>query len=221
MARIGICAGAPLIAIFFLLPAAHTQSADATPAASAPNVRDAERPVQHAAALGYHYIWILQHVRDAERPVQHAVAVKETGPFVDPRDKPVAAAPAAKPVSAEEARALAAGNNAFSVDLYKKLMAADGNLFFSPYSISTAFAMVYGGARGETAAQMKKAFNFTLPDDRLHAAFAAAINDHNGSPEKKRKYQLSVANALSDKRQSFFPTTTTIIPGLPGQRLLR
>ena len=38
----------------------------------------------------------------------------------------------------------------------------DGNLFFSPYSISTALAMTRAGAKGDTAAQMDKTLHFTL-----------------------------------------------------------
>src|ERR1700731_4429765 len=65
------------------------------------------------------------------------------------------------------------GDNSFALDLYAKLRGQDGNLFFSPYSISTALAMTRAGARGDTAAEMDKVLNFTLPQERLHAAFAA------------------------------------------------
>ena len=47
-------------------------------------------------------------------------------------------------------RDLVAGNSAFAFDLYRALSAEDGNLFYSPYSISLALAMTYAGARGET-----------------------------------------------------------------------
>ncbi len=46
------------------------------------------------------------------------------------------------------------GNSAFAFDLYQALREADGNLFYSPHSISQALAMTYAGARGETAQQM-------------------------------------------------------------------
>jgi serpin B len=39
-------------------------------------------------------------------------------------------------------------NNQFALELYGKLAAKDGNLFLSPYSISTALAMTYAGAKG-------------------------------------------------------------------------
>ena len=47
---------------------------------------------------------------------------------------------------------IAEANNKFAVDLYKKYSSEfeNQNVFFSPYSISSAFAMVYEGARGKT-----------------------------------------------------------------------
>ena len=66
---------------------------------------------------------------------------------------------------------LVAGNSAFAFDLYQALSAEDGNLFYSPYSISLALAMTYAGARGETEQQMADTLHFILSQDRLHSAF--------------------------------------------------
>lgn len=41
-------------------------------------------------------------------------------------------------------------NTAFAVELYQREAAGADNLFFSPYSISTALAMTWAGARGQT-----------------------------------------------------------------------
>ncbi|MGA2538464.1 MAG: serpin family protein, partial [Terracidiphilus sp.] len=71
--------------------------------------------------------------------------------------------------------ALVEGNNAFALDLYAQLRKQDGNLFFSPESVSTALAMAYAGARGETAAQMATTLHFTLPPDKLHPAMGALL----------------------------------------------
>ena len=54
----------------------------------------------------------------------------------------------------ENMKALAEGNTRFALELYGKLRTADDNLFLSPYSISSALAMAYAGARGETASAM-------------------------------------------------------------------
>ena len=65
------------------------------------------------------------------------------------------------------------GNTAFAVDLYRELSISEGNLFYSPYSISLALAMAHAGARGEMERQMAETLGFRLPQERLHAAFNA------------------------------------------------
>ena len=79
-------------------------------------------------------------------------------------------APSATDMDAELAD-LVNGNSAFAFDLYRALCVEDGNLFYSPYSISLALAMTYAGARGETERQMADTLHFLLPQDRLHPAF--------------------------------------------------
>jgi serpin B len=101
--------------------------------------------------------------------------------------------------------AVVKSNDAFAFDLYAKLREKEGNLFFSPESISTALAMTYAGARGETAAEMAKTLHFTLKPDQIHPAFHALIDELNGA-RKKRGYQLTVANALwGQKGFNFLP----------------
>ncbi|HUT36559.1 MAG TPA: serpin family protein [Planctomycetota bacterium] len=90
---------------------------------------------------------------------------------------------------------LAAGNNRFAVEACAKLMEKEeGNLFLSPFSIRTALAMTYAGAREETARQMKKALHFTLDDARLHAAAQRAQQlMHTGAGAT---HTLLIANSL-------------------------
>lgn len=76
-------------------------------------------------------------------------------------------------ISETELQELAAGNRAFAIDLYQAIRDGDKNLFFSPYSISLALAMTYGGARIETAQQMAETLHFSLPDKKIHAGFNA------------------------------------------------
>lgn len=87
------------------------------------------------------------------------------------------------------------GNTAFAIDLYEKLKGAKGNLFFSPYSISTALAMTYAGARGNTENQMAQTLHFTLHQKQLHPAFASLEAGLNAVQERGN-IQLNVANAL-------------------------
>ena len=50
-----------------------------------------------------------------------------------------------------DAQAVIEGNNRFALDLYDQLAKdEDGNLFISPFSVSTALAMTYAGADGDT-----------------------------------------------------------------------
>ena len=97
-----------------------------------------------------------------------------------------------------EIRELVAGNNTFAVNLYKKLGKDGGNLFFSPFSISTALAMTYAGARNGTAVQMKKTLHFTLPQENLHPAFHELNRELLTHRESDRYtgFILHTANAL-------------------------
>ncbi|HKB39083.1 MAG TPA: serpin family protein [Gemmataceae bacterium] len=101
-----------------------------------------------------------------------------------------------KPTAAQaDVTAVVKGNNEAALDLYAQLRGEEGNLFFSPYSISTALAMTYAGARGDTADEMAKALHFPLELDRLAPAFGTLYKQINGDG-KKRGYELSIANAL-------------------------
>ena len=63
---------------------------------------------------------------------------------------------------------LVTGNSAFACDLYQAWRGGEDNLFFSPYTISLALAMTYGGARGETERQMADTLHFSLSQADLH-----------------------------------------------------
>ncbi|MGB7538041.1 MAG: serpin family protein [Anaerolineales bacterium] len=96
---------------------------------------------------------------------------------------------------------LVAGNNDFAFALYQQLFSGDENLFYSPYSISTALAMTYAGASNRTADQMAQALHYTLPQERLHPAFNKLALELAGRAEAEglkpgQAFQLSVANAL-------------------------
>lgn len=90
---------------------------------------------------------------------------------------------------------LVQGNNAFALDLYQKLRHDEGNLFFSPYSITTALAMTYAGARGNTEIEMAETLHFGLETEQLHQTFAA-LEDKISAVQDKGDVLISVANAL-------------------------
>lgn len=110
-------------------------------------------------------------------------------------------------VPAEDLTALTNGLTAFSADLYRQLSSQEGNLFFSPYSISLALAMTQAGAAGETRAQIDAALHYTLEGERLHAAFnaldqelARRATEVVESESEANPFQLKVANSLWGQR---------------------
>jgi serpin B len=108
-----------------------------------------------------------------------------------PQDRPPPAPPS-------DATALATGNQAFAVALYQQLRTQSGNLVVSPFSISSALAMLYNGAANETATQMAQALDFSLPLPRLNAAFDA-LDLALGTPPADAgaaAFQLSLANGI-------------------------
>jgi len=110
-----------------------------------------------------------------------------------------AGGPAASAARAErptrEVAQVIAGNTRFALDLYGRLRDRDGNLALSPYGISTALAMTYAGARGETARQMADVLHFDLPREDLHAAFAGMMAADRAAAEAGG-YEFHLANAL-------------------------
>ncbi len=87
------------------------------------------------------------------------------------------------------------GNSEFALALYHQLRTMKGNLFFSPYSVSAALAMIYAGARGNTEFQMAQVLHYLLNQEQLHPAFAW-LQAILSALEKKGRFQLNVANSL-------------------------
>ncbi len=83
--------------------------------------------------------------------------------------------------------------NQFAFDLYSKIIETEeGNVFYSPYSIFSALAMTYEGAKGQTADEMKSVFHFP-ESDVLRPNFAAI---YNGINQGSKSYELRTGNAL-------------------------
>ena len=87
------------------------------------------------------------------------------------------------------------GNTAFALDLYQKIRETKGNHFFSPYSISTALAMTYGGARSKTELQMANVLHFSLDQSHLHSTFSE-LQNYFQKVQEESEFRLNIANAL-------------------------
>jgi len=124
---------------------------------------------------------------------------------------------AASSATRNEVEELVKGNSVFAFDLYRTLSAEDGNMFFSPYSISIALGMTFAGARGETERQIADTLHFMLPQDRLHPAFNTLYLDLDSRGGGKRDndpsaFQLNIANALWGQRDHrFLDEFTTVV----------
>jgi len=109
---------------------------------------------------------------------------------------------------------LTQGNAAFAFDLYHQASKAhpSDNFFFSPHSVSTALAMTYAGARGNTAKEMATTLHFTLPDAKLHTAFDAldlALSSRGQGPagDGGTPFRLRVVDSLwGDTTLNILPT---------------
>jgi len=119
-----------------------------------------------------------------------AIAVAEEKSQTQSETIPVAPS---EVLSAEQ-RALVAGNTEFAFDLYRLLHQEDGNLFFSPYSVSLALAMVYTGAYGATEEQIASALHFEFAPYGLPPVFGALHSElvRRGTSN----FQLRLANSL-------------------------
>jgi serpin B len=118
-----------------------------------------------------------------------------------PPASPVGGELAADGAATGDVRGFAGSANGFGLDLYRRLRARPGNLAVSPASLATALAMTWGGARGETADQMKRVLRFADPPDvvmRTSGELAASLQD------PKRPVVLRIANRLFGERSYRF-----------------
>jgi len=96
---------------------------------------------------------------------------------------------------------VADGNTAFGLEFYALLRQDEpGNIFFSPYSMTSALAMTYGGARGNTAAQMESALHLTLGQAGTHRGINTLDLALAGRPAESTSegdpFELRVTNAI-------------------------
>ncbi len=118
-----------------------------------------------------------------------------------------AAEPGAPKAKAEAAvHPVISASNAFAFKLYGQFSKEEGNIFFSPYSITVALAMTLEGARGGTAAEMEKVLG--LPGDAaMRRKFFALDTDRLGS-----LLGVEMANAFwSQKDHKFLPRYTGVL----------
>jgi serpin B len=132
---------------------------------------------------------------DAKTPDAKADTKVDVKPEPTPEPAPVVLAP-------ETQQAVAASINAFGLDLHRQLAAQPGNMFVSPASISTAFAMVHAGAKGATQAEIAKTFHYG-ETAKLHEGFAGMLARWDAAAGG---LELDVANRLFGETTVKFET---------------
>jgi len=115
-------------------------------------------------------------------------------------------------VAPTDISSLTEGNSVFAVNLYKLLSKDDGNLFYSPYSISAALAMTYAGALGDTEKQIADTLQFYLSQNHLHPAFNSldqelASRGEGAQGKDGEGFRLNIVNAIWGQKDYTFLTS--------------
>jgi serpin B len=112
---------------------------------------------------------------------------------------------------------LVEGNSVFAFELYQAVREEEGNLFYSPHSISVALAMTYAGARNRTAEQMAATLQFLLEQEKLHPAFnwldvELASRGEGAQGKDGEGFKLNIVNAIwGQKGYSFLPAFLDVL----------
>lgn len=99
---------------------------------------------------------------------------------------------------------LSTANTLFALELFQTLSENNptGNIFISPFSISSAMALVFLGTKGNTATQLSKAFHFDTVED-IHSRFQSLNTELS---KRGASYILKLANRLyGEKTYNFLP----------------
>ncbi len=119
-----------------------------------------------------------------------------------------AAAQEAKPPAPPSASGRA---NAIAFKFFAQEGAKPGNLFFSPFSMYTAFAMVYEGAKGKTAAEIASVFSFPEETPALRSGLADLNKELRDSAKGA---QFTQANSFwAQKEYKFLPAYLSVLRG--------
>jgi serpin B len=91
-------------------------------------------------------------------------------------------------------------SNAFAIDIHRALALASGNLATSPASITTALAMTWAGARGQTEAEMSSVMHVAGTGAEIlarHGALARALREARSGVTLRLANRLFVSGAIA------------------------
>ena len=105
-------------------------------------------------------------------------------------------------VIAAQLQTMADDNTTFALNFYEQLRSSEGNLIYSPFSISVALAMTMAGAEGDTRTAMQDALQLSLPNETLYPTFNALLLSIEGSEKLSSEdapgdpFTLNIANSI-------------------------
>lgn len=86
-------------------------------------------------------------------------------------------------------------NTTFALDVYRTMKEKPGNLFVSPYSISTALGMVLAGAKGRTEQEIAAALHLNLTQSNFHHT-AGVLRQRLSELQRRGRIRLTIANSI-------------------------
>lgn len=128
-------------------------------------------------------------------------------------EEPIRDPKAEAAILAENVGFQVAGNNSFGLELYGRLKAKPGNLFFSPYNITATMVMAYAGAGGITKQEMQSVMRYLANTDLLWPVFGV-LNKRLGTPwfQGPNESRLILANSVWVQRDfKLLPDYTNIL----------
>ena len=90
----------------------------------------------------------------------------------------------------------------FSLTFFKEINQNEGNIVFSPFSISLALSMALAGAETSTETAMLEALQFSYPEEEIHPSLNALLLEIEDSQQstdgedKDKQFQLNIANSI-------------------------
>ncbi|WMX14761.1 MULTISPECIES: serpin family protein [unclassified Aureispira] len=98
------------------------------------------------------------------------------------------------------------GNSQFAINIYQELVDENQNQMLSPYSISTALGMVYAGADGNTATELKNVMGYGTNNNNFHQTFNQLTNTIEQNVSSPTNSEVNVVNKIwRNTSMSFLP----------------
>lgn len=120
--------------------------------------------------------------------------------------------PPPSPPAIISANTVIEGNTKFALNIYRELVDESKNQILSPYSISTAIAMAYAGADGNTATEIQNVFGFGSNTSNFHTAYNQLTNSIENNINSSPNSEVNIVNKIwRSPNLTFLPTYEQIM----------